>query len=439
VAISRRPDKFKGRKNRRPDEAGAAKGFVLLEVEGRHQGKEFCFEEQATLGRVEGNDIVVIDPGVSRQHCRIAKEHGAFVFADLGSANGTRLNGEKIAGETEVLRDGDYITLGETTFRFSALEGSSGDSTAETQLSEQDARAIDVVATNHTTRLKALLRTRRGKLIAAAALLVVAGAIVLATLPKKGALGPSNLSGVPITYSDEDEVFNAVFGGYGPYDQTHPEQAQVEFQYLGGKVTLQYGAWGIDKVGEVDIMLNDNKVGTVPLTLNRWVYGLTLVLPVDKLKQSEKNLLVFKNTRNPPNRDPWGICYLRLIQEVIPPPDPRQAQTAFDGGKKAWEDREIDPSNMFSALIQFKRARDLLEAMKERPSLYNEANELMSMVDRELTRRFQDGQFAARRAERVDRDLSQARTILIKTLRYFGPKDFRHRELKRYLEALAGG
>lgn len=65
-----------------------------------------------TIGRGADADVVVIDPLVSRRHARLVVRGGRFVLADLGSKNGTRVNGEAI--REAVVAPGDRIELGST-------------------------------------------------------------------------------------------------------------------------------------------------------------------------------------------------------------------------------------------------------------------------------------------------------------------------------------
>ena len=70
------------------------------------------------LGRETGNDIVVNDLNASRQHAQIEFEpQGVWVITDLGSTNGTLVNGAPVTRRG--LSDGDRITLGITDFIFS--------------------------------------------------------------------------------------------------------------------------------------------------------------------------------------------------------------------------------------------------------------------------------------------------------------------------------
>jgi pSer/pThr/pTyr-binding forkhead associated (FHA) protein len=66
-----------------------------------------------TLGRDITNDIVINDPEVSRHHMRLTRGAGGFTIEDLGSTNGTFINGQRITG-AKPLNNGDMIGLGET-------------------------------------------------------------------------------------------------------------------------------------------------------------------------------------------------------------------------------------------------------------------------------------------------------------------------------------
>jgi len=63
-----------------------------------------------TIGRWDGSDIVIPDPEASRRHAQIRRDAGRYVLVDLGSKNGTLVNGHPIAGATP-LRDGDEIVI----------------------------------------------------------------------------------------------------------------------------------------------------------------------------------------------------------------------------------------------------------------------------------------------------------------------------------------
>lgn len=98
----------------REGDGGAGAGSLVLP-----NGDRFVLGETIiTIGRVPESVITLEDPNVSRNHAEIRPQGGAFVLADLGSTNGTKINGVKVS--ERVLQDGDEMTFGATTFRFEA-------------------------------------------------------------------------------------------------------------------------------------------------------------------------------------------------------------------------------------------------------------------------------------------------------------------------------
>ncbi len=69
--------------------------------------------DQFTVGRSAGNDLVLADPEVSRRHIRVVRRADGHAVEDIGSTNGTFVNGQRISHLT-LLQDGDAIDLGDT-------------------------------------------------------------------------------------------------------------------------------------------------------------------------------------------------------------------------------------------------------------------------------------------------------------------------------------
>ena len=92
-------------------------------IRGDPPGKSHPLKFKTRVGRETDNDIVIIDPRISRYHFQITYEGGKWVLADLGSANGTEMNGMAIS-VPQPLTHGDQITVGETVlvFRDPAVE-----------------------------------------------------------------------------------------------------------------------------------------------------------------------------------------------------------------------------------------------------------------------------------------------------------------------------
>jgi hypothetical protein len=71
----------------------------------------------ATIGRSRQCEVMLDDPNVSRQHAELRARGGSWVLTDLGSTNGTRLNGRRVDGP-EVLKPGDEIEIGTSKIKF---------------------------------------------------------------------------------------------------------------------------------------------------------------------------------------------------------------------------------------------------------------------------------------------------------------------------------
>lgn len=71
-----------------------------------------------TIGRLGSNDIQLDSPNVSRQHAQISTRAGRVMLRDLGTVNGTYVNGERVDREQE-LHDGDVVAVGDDAFTFS--------------------------------------------------------------------------------------------------------------------------------------------------------------------------------------------------------------------------------------------------------------------------------------------------------------------------------
>src|SRR5262245_52592962 len=72
---------------------------------------------RTTIGRSRESDIFLPDQWLSRHHAEIQQKESDYVLLDLGSKNGTLLNGERLSGEHR-LRHGDVISLGEHSLTF---------------------------------------------------------------------------------------------------------------------------------------------------------------------------------------------------------------------------------------------------------------------------------------------------------------------------------
>ena len=87
--------------------------YQLVMHSGPTPGKVFPLEgDVITIGREAENGIVINDAEVSRKHTQFVFQGGKYIITDLGSTNGTFVNGERLTGQ-HVLVPGEVISLGE--------------------------------------------------------------------------------------------------------------------------------------------------------------------------------------------------------------------------------------------------------------------------------------------------------------------------------------
>jgi hypothetical protein len=75
--------------------------------------------QPTSIGRLPENTLPLADTNVSRRHCEVKATPRGFIVYDVGSTNGTKVNGLRITGEQELV-DGDILSVGSTHLRFEA-------------------------------------------------------------------------------------------------------------------------------------------------------------------------------------------------------------------------------------------------------------------------------------------------------------------------------
>lgn len=87
--------------------------FQFVMRSGPTPGVTYPLEgDQLTIGRDASNGVAINDAEISRKHSRLSFQGGKYVLEDLGSTNGTFVNGQRLAGPV-VLKPGDVVSLGE--------------------------------------------------------------------------------------------------------------------------------------------------------------------------------------------------------------------------------------------------------------------------------------------------------------------------------------
>src|SRR5687767_15920160 len=97
--------------------------WALRFISGKYQGGEFPLRpnREIVIGRSSDLDMVLVEDMVSRKHAKIVTDDVGVSIQDLGSTNGTFVNGEKIRKVD--LKDGDRILIGTSIIKLVALDG----------------------------------------------------------------------------------------------------------------------------------------------------------------------------------------------------------------------------------------------------------------------------------------------------------------------------
>jgi hypothetical protein len=110
--------------------------FALRFISGKYQGGEFPLRmnREIIIGRSSDLDMVLVEDMVSRRHAKITTGTGEIIIQDLGSTNGTFVNGEKVSRTR--LSEGDRILVGTSIIKLVALDPNNNHAAA----SEAEAR-----------------------------------------------------------------------------------------------------------------------------------------------------------------------------------------------------------------------------------------------------------------------------------------------------------
>jgi len=117
--------------------------WALRFISGKYQGGEFPLRphREIIIGRSSDLDMVLVEDMVSRKHAKITTDEQTVTIQDLGSTNGTFVNGEKVRKAD--LKDGDRILIGTSIIKIVYVDGE-----ATSALSENEARNKLAVAAN---------------------------------------------------------------------------------------------------------------------------------------------------------------------------------------------------------------------------------------------------------------------------------------------------
>jgi pilus assembly protein CpaF len=104
-----------------PSQAKGPVFAVIVSEKGGAERREVFDVTELSVGRVQGNDLMLPKGNVSKRHARLLYRDGRFIVTDLNSTNGTYVNRRRIAQAT-IVREGDRIYIGDFVLRIELLE-----------------------------------------------------------------------------------------------------------------------------------------------------------------------------------------------------------------------------------------------------------------------------------------------------------------------------
>ena len=107
-----------------PTQAGQPVFSIVISEKGGAERREEFERPEISVGRVQGNDLMLPKGNVSKRHARLIFRDGRFIVTDLNSTNGTYVNRRRISQAT-IVREGDRIYIGDFVLRIEVPEGQS--------------------------------------------------------------------------------------------------------------------------------------------------------------------------------------------------------------------------------------------------------------------------------------------------------------------------
>lgn len=204
-----------------------------------------------------------------------------------------------------------------------------------------------------------------------------------------------------------------------------PDMKLFDFEFVSptrAVAVLRYQASGISK-DEVSLTVNATVLGPVPPDMaTASERELQQIIPPSLLKRNEHNQLVFDNVRNPPGRDSWRVWNLRL--EIIPVPDLRPeelletARSYVARARDFYERKDVGAENLSLAWENYRSAWITLEALDEKPELYEDVRHMMGQVALDLDQKC--GQLMLEFQRHVQfKDKKRARRVIDELTRRF--------------------
>ena len=438
---------------------------LLIAEAGPERGREIPVPEgEITLGRSSQCDVCLIDPILSRRHCRLMFANGILSVEDLDSANGTLVNGGEV--KMAELHDRDTVTIGDTVLRVHCAEP------VKSQPPAQDAPAdapmidlgpapelagkapqsggatpvvVDLGFDKSASDASEVKKPNWRPLLwglGAVAVLILAVSLILRTPEEEAAPVATLPKAPPLTPLEiEYEKVEASTGGVFRY------RMQLD---ADGRLAVEIDDMNEDRHVRKDTVLASNKIERLARSLDKSGFfhladkyegvapegvlgSLDITVITDKrvkrvevLNRVEPD--VFRDVRESLEtfgKNELGIWAIQFSREKLV----ELADEALTRARNTFDERGIDYGNTHLAIQRFKEAAFYLDTVDPKPDFYAEIVSGLSKAEEELNAKYEEQRFLADRAINLKDWTTAARELRI--LREMIPD----RDDERYIEA----
>jgi len=392
----------------------------LLITKGPDSGREIHVPpEGVRIGRSSRNDISIADEAMSRFQCRFYIQAGEGLWvSDLGSANGTMVNGKLVQEQRLHLKD--EILAGDTRIRVV------NDGTNENKLvilpppaetPNREEIPVDLgLRTGGPADGAAKAKVLRRNLIWLAGFMLILVLIVWFQKPVMALFEkprpvpvqpPANLPVLDFTFEriegSSSNIFRYSLSLKKELLSVQVDDLQndrhVRREVKVAKEILMDLAHSIELTGVLD--LKEDYSGIDPSVYNLSDLSVTIGVftrRIRVLNQVEPE--IFATARS--MIEEFGKNELGLAALAVEPATlVEKARSALLQGKKMWDEREVRNENLYNAIRAYKECEWYLETIQPKPSFYSEAINARTDCIRELQRRYEDLLFLAERSVKL--------------------------------------
>lgn len=366
--------------------------FKLTIEQGTGRGQSFDFsEDEVVIGRDEACDVILNETGVSRRHASLRRAGDGFRVVDHGSANGTLVNGRKVSDQ--LLAADDTIEIAGVVFRYEPVEvtAAGANSTATSAVTPDDEDRTNPGAAMPAAAGAKGAQAPGGsdvlrKLVVGLMVVIVAGAVGVFAFEMLRTEETAVVCPELIGVNDADGL---VFGPGGDYDCG----PKLRFAFIpedGTRLLFHYAPFLVE-AGEVDILLNGQRLGSASQAPFRTPQAATLELSDALLKKGETNIVELVNRRG----ESWGVQDVSLEVIRLAEANLEDGQRAFALAERRYKERHIAARNLYEAWVYFRDARRKFEGLDEKPIEYQAAVEMSLQARRDLDKQCREKLFEA--------------------------------------------